>query len=166
MVFRSADGPVCCPTTCLGSRQHRPRCHWWSTMKRKGKIDQRTWWSNRAICTATAWGLPNRQPPTTSAEPTYRPELLLPRMVDNCLLGRFVNAIYQMYGDNPAKILLSGWTQFKHNNLQRTKVFVSHLRDILGPLLGQRVNLQWMKDPFTLKSNDHMPHADCTAIDW
>jgi hypothetical protein len=48
-------------------------------------------------------------------------------MVDNCLLGGFINAIYQMYGENLAEMLLSGWTPFKHNNLQRTKRF--------GPLL-------------------------------
>jgi hypothetical protein len=78
-------------------------------------------------------------------------------MIDNCLLGGFVNAIYQIYGETPAQRLLSGWTPTKHKNLQRTRQFVSHIREVLSPLIQRGCVMQRLKEPFTLETNDQMP---------
>jgi hypothetical protein len=78
-------------------------------------------------------------------------------MVDKCLLGGFVNAVYQKYGENPAQMLLSGWTPTKYKNLQRTKQFVAHIREVLGPSIQRWVGMQRLKEPFTLEMNDQMP---------
>jgi hypothetical protein len=79
-------------------------------------------------------------------------------MVDNCLLGGFVNAIFQMYGEVAADTLLSKWSPLKHNNLNRRKAFIDHVQETLGPMLaGERVWMSRLKETYTLQTNDDMP---------